>query len=68
MFTIEIFEKNTGPVTGMKQYRSKLCILNMLMFTESKVYRIFTGSNKIHAPISHFANSFFTLFSRYDLN
>ena len=31
-------------------------------------YRIFTGSNKIHAPISLLANSFFTLFNRYDLN
>jgi len=40
----------------------------MLMFTESKAYRIFTGSNKKHAPISLFANSYFTLLSRYDLN
>jgi len=28
------------------------------MFTESKAYRIFTGSNKIHAPISLLVNSF----------
>ena len=66
--THRFLEEIIGPFTGIKQYRCKLCIVNILIFTESKAYRIFTGSNKMHAPISFFDNSFFILSSRYNLN